>query len=150
MKKSAVYAKHMKARISSKKVKPVMDLIRGKNLHDAKVTLSFDRSKAAGLVLKVLRSAEANAKNNSKMDVKNMYVSETFSGNGPVSKWGKYKGRGRFSRILKRTSHIYVGLSETPNIKKSIVKKVGTKKAATNKKTDKKDTKVKETKGGKE
>lgn len=112
MNKSEVYAKHMKARISPKKVAPVMDLVRGKSLKEAKLALSFDRTKAASLVLKVLKSAEANAVNNNKLDSKDLYLSELWVSGGPVYKSGQFVAKGRFSPILKRTSHIYVGLSQ--------------------------------------
>ena len=72
MNKSEVYAKHMKARISPKKVAPVMDLVRGKPVEEAKLILAFDRTKAAALVLKVLKSAEANAVNNNKFEKENL------------------------------------------------------------------------------
>ena len=112
MNKSEVYPKHMKARISPKKVAPVMDLVRGKLLEEAKLILAFDRTKAAALVLKVLKSAEANAVNNNKFDKKNLVLSELWVSGGPVQKSGNFVAKGRFSPILKRTSHIYVGLSQ--------------------------------------
>ncbi|RJR26386.1 50S ribosomal protein L22 [candidate division WWE3 bacterium] len=115
MEKSQVYAKHMAARITAKKVAPVMDLIRGKNLHDAKVTLAFDRTKASDVILKVLKSAEANAKNNKKLDVKKLYISEVWAGPGPTYKRMRLVAKSRVSPILKRTSHIYIGLSERDN-----------------------------------
>ena len=121
-KKSEVYAKHRKARISPKKVVPVMDLIRGKSIHDAKVTLAFDTSKAAKMVLKVLKSAEANAQNNNKLDVTQMYVSEAWVGAGAMAKWYLFKGRGRVSPILKRTSHICLGISTIPGTPKKVKK----------------------------
>lgn len=102
----------MKARISPKKVAPVMDLVRGKSVGEAKLILSFDRTKAAALVLKVLKSAEANAVNNNKFDKKDLILSELWVSGGPVSKSGQFVAKGRFSPILKRTSHIYVGLSQ--------------------------------------
>jgi len=111
-KKSQVYAKHMSARISPKKVAIVMDLVRGKDLEDAKVTLTFDKTKAAVLILKVLKSAEANAKNNNKLDSKELYLSEIWVSPGAMLKRARITGRSRTAPILKRTSHIYVGLSE--------------------------------------
>ena len=112
MNKSEVYAKHMRAKISPKKVAPVMDLVRGKLVEEAKLILAFDRTKAAALVLKVLKSAEANAVNNNKFDKKSLILSELWVSGGPVSKSGNFVAKGRFSPILKRTSHIYVGLSQ--------------------------------------
>jgi len=112
MEKSQVYAKHKTARISAKKVAPVMDLIRGKGLIEAKVTLAFDRTKAAVLLLKLLRSAEANATNNRKLDSSKLFVSEVWVGPGPTYKRMRLVAKSRVSPIMKRTSNIYVGLSE--------------------------------------
>ncbi len=109
---SDVTAKQLKVRISPKKVAPVMDLVRGKNLLQAKLILALDPSKAAKSVLKALQSAEANAKNVKGMKVDNLYVSELWVGGGSMIKSGNFVGRGRFNPILKRSSHIFVGLSE--------------------------------------
>lgn len=112
MNKSEVYAKHMNARITPKKIAPVMDLVRGKNLKEAKIILSFDKTKGAVLLMKVVKSAEKNAVNNNKLDADKLYVSEIWAGGGQVYKSGQFVAKGRFSPILKRTSNIYVGLSQ--------------------------------------
>jgi large subunit ribosomal protein L22 len=112
MKDVQAYAILRRARISPKKVAPVLDLIRGKKIYDAKVALTFDNTKAARTVLKVLKSAEANAKNNAKLKTDGLFVEETWVSGGPVAKTGHATGKSYFSPILKRTSHIYVGLSE--------------------------------------
>jgi large subunit ribosomal protein L22 len=112
MEKAQVYAKHLKARISPKKVAPVMDLIRGKGVNEAKVILSFDSTKSAALLLKVLKSAEANAKNNNKLDPEKMFVSEAWVGAAAMIKRMRIVARSRTNPILKRTSNIYLGLSE--------------------------------------
>lgn len=111
--KSQVYAKHLGAHISPKKLAPVADLVRGKNILDAKVALTFDPTKAAKLILKVLNSAEANALHNNKMS-NSLYVSELWVGAGPMAKRGRFVAKSRVSPILKRTANIYVGLSEIP------------------------------------
>lgn len=107
-----VYAKHNTARISAKKVKPVMDLIRGKNTYMAKAILALDPTKAARMLLKVLKSAEANAKNNLNVDPEKLFVDDLQVNNAPIMKRGNFGARGRYSPILKRSSHIIVGLSE--------------------------------------
>jgi large subunit ribosomal protein L22 len=112
MNKSQVYAKHMSARITSKKLAPVMDLVRGKDLLAAKKILAFDPTKAAEMILKVLKSAEANAKHNAKLDANTLYVSEIYAGGGPSYKRMRLVAKSRVSPILKRTAHIYLGLSE--------------------------------------
>ncbi len=112
MNKALVYAKYKSARISAKKVAPVLDLVRGKGVHDARVILAFDPSKAAKMALKVLNSALANAQNNLKLVESNLYVSELHVSGGTTMKRGRPGSRLRFRPILKRTSHLIVGLSE--------------------------------------
>jgi large subunit ribosomal protein L22 len=107
-----VHAKAKSAPISAKKIKPVIDLVRGKDLHEAKVVLSFDPTKAAKIVLKVLKSAEANARTNKNMDTSKLFISDIWAGPGTTRKSGRFAGRGRFSRILKRSSHVFVGLAD--------------------------------------
>lgn len=111
MKNVAAYAVHKYARISPRKVKPVMDLVRGKSLYDAKVTLAVDETKAAKMLFRVLKSAESNAKN-AKVDTKNLFLDELWVGDGVRYKRGRASGRGRYSLIIKRLSNIYVGLKE--------------------------------------
>jgi large subunit ribosomal protein L22 len=105
-------AKLMKARISPKKLGPVVDLIKNKSLRDAEIALKFDSTKAAKILLKVLKSAEANAMTNHKMAKENICIDQIWVGQGPVTKSGQFVGRGNFRPILKRTSHIYVNLKE--------------------------------------
>ena len=89
-----------------------MELIRGKNLRDAKLALIFDTTKAADMILKVLKSAEANAKHNNNLNAGSLYVSDLQVSGGQVVKRGRIVAKSRFSPIVKRTSHIVVGLSE--------------------------------------
>ncbi|MBU0535037.1 50S ribosomal protein L22 [Patescibacteria group bacterium] len=112
MKEGTVSAKHMGARVSPKKVAPVMDLIRGKSVEKAKVILAFDTSKPAKMILKVLKSAEANAVNNNKMDKSKLVIKELWVGAGTMAKRMTPGAKGRADPILKRTSHIYINLLE--------------------------------------
>jgi large subunit ribosomal protein L22 len=105
-------AKLMKARISPKKLGPVVDLIRGKTLKEAKIVLKFDATKAAKTLLKALMSAEANAINNARISKENIVIDQIWIGQGRVFKSGQFVGRGNFRPILKRTSNIYVNLAE--------------------------------------
>jgi large subunit ribosomal protein L22 len=118
MKISQVYAKHKSARISPKKVAPVMDLIRGKDLKEAKIILALDLTKASDLIAKVLNSAEANARNNLDLKAVDLYISEAKVDGGRTMKRGRIIARSRLNPILKRTSHITLGLSE----KEAVVK----------------------------
>ena len=103
-------AKYVK--MSSSKVKPVTDLVRGKNLSEALTILKFTPGKGAELVEKVVQSAAANAENNHEMDVSKLYVAEIYANQGPTLKRFRAGAQGRAGRILKRSSHIGVTLKE--------------------------------------
>ena len=106
----AAHAKYV--RISSSKVKIVIDLIRGKKVDDAVAILQFTPKAAAPVVLKVLNSAIANAVNNSELDRKSLYVAEVYANPGPTLKRFVARSRGSASPVLKRTSHISVVLDQ--------------------------------------
>lgn len=99
-------------RISPRKVKPVADLVRGKNIKDAQAILKFTPRKAAREILKVLNSAVANAENNHHMNVDSLFISEVYANQGPTLKRFKAGSMGRAIPMLKRTSHIGVVVSE--------------------------------------
>ena len=99
-------------RISSNKVRIVVDLIRGKSVDDAVAILQFTPKAAAPVVLKVLNSAIANAVNNSEMDRKSLVVAEVYANPGPTLKRFVARSRGSASPVLKRTSHISVVLDQ--------------------------------------
>lgn len=99
-------------RISSSKVRIVINLIRGKKVDDARAILKFTPKAASPIVLKLLDSAIANAVNNNEMDRQNLYVAEVFANEGPTLKRYVARSRGSASPILKRTSHISVVLDE--------------------------------------
>jgi large subunit ribosomal protein L22 len=111
MKNVQAYAINKDARISPKKVVPVMNLVRGKGVYDAKVILALDPTKAAKILLKVVKSAEANAKS-AKLPVNSLILTEMWVGDGMTLKRGHATARGKFAPMLKRCSHIYVGLNE--------------------------------------
>jgi large subunit ribosomal protein L22 len=111
MKNALAYAIHKDAKISPKKVTPLMNLIRGKSIYDAKVILALDPTKAAKILLKVVKSAESNAKNG-KLATANLILTELWVGDGMVLKRGHATARGKFAPMLKRSSHLYVGLNE--------------------------------------
>ena len=103
-------AKHI--RISSRKVKIVIDLIRGKKVDEALAILMYTPKSAAPVVEKLLRSAIANAENNLGMDHESLYVAEVFANQGPTLKRYWARSHGRADTILKRPSHITVVLDE--------------------------------------
>ena len=100
------------ARISPRKVKIICDLIRGKDTRMAEAILQATPKAGSELLLKLLKSACANAENNFEMDPANLYVSETFANPGPILKRGMPRAHGRMYRINKRTSHITVVVAE--------------------------------------
>lgn len=110
-KEDIVFARSRYVRTSVKKSFAVANLIRGKSLEEAKKILTFHGSKAGEILLKTLKSAELNAINNSKLSRKDLYVSEAYVNEGPLMKRRRIVARSRFSPILKRTSHVVIGLS---------------------------------------
>ena len=99
-------------RISPTKVRFLVDAIKGKPVEAALNALKFMPMKAAGIVEKTLRSAVANADQNTDIDVDNLVVSNILADQGPTLKRFRARARGRGSRILKRASHITVILTE--------------------------------------
>ena len=104
------YGKYV--RISPRKVKIVCDLIRGKDYETARAYIIQTPKAACEPILKLLESAKANAENNHEMDVEKLYVSTAIANPGPTLKRGRPRARGRYNRILKRTTHITIGVSE--------------------------------------
>lgn len=107
-----VRAEQKFARISPRKVKIVCDLIRDKDTELAKGILRNTPKHGADLLYKILCSACANAENNHQMDPSKLYVSTVYVTPGPTMKRGRATARGRYSPILKRTSHILVCVAE--------------------------------------
>ena len=99
-------------RISSSKVKAVIDLIRGKQVSEAKAILMHTPKAATEPVLKLLNSAIANAENNNGMHADTLYVAECYADKGPTMKRIRPRAQGRAYRIEKRMSHITIVLDE--------------------------------------
>ncbi|MET3211744.1 50S ribosomal protein L22 [Paenibacillus sp. NRS-1782] len=99
-------------RISARKVKLVIDLIRGKQVGEAIAILRHTPKSASPVVEKLLNSAIANADHNYSLDVNNLVVSQVFVNQGPTMKRFRPRAMGRASRINKRTSHITLVVSE--------------------------------------
>ena len=100
------------ARISARKVKIVIDLIRGKDVQEALAILKFTPKAASPLVEKLVKSAIANAENNHNMDADKLYIAEIYANQGATMKRIRAATQGRANRIRKRTSHIEVVLKE--------------------------------------
>ena len=100
------------ARISSRKIKIVADLIRGKNVDEALAIVKFTPKASSEIIEKLLKSAIANAENNHEMKHENLYVAEIFANQGPTLKRIRPAAKGSAVRIRKRTSHITIVLKE--------------------------------------
>jgi large subunit ribosomal protein L22 len=128
-----VKAKLSRLRIAPRKVRLVVDVLRGMDVEKAEHQLQFMQKGAALPVLKLLKSAVANAVNNFKLEKNNLFIKEITVNDGPVLKRWKPRAFGRATEILKRSSHILIVLEEIKKSKHVV-----------------KDSKKKETKGPKE
>ena len=102
-------------RMSPSKLKPVADLVRGKDLRDALNILKFTPGKGSEIVEKVVQSAAANAENNFDLNPDDLYVAEVYANQGHTMKRWRAGAQGRASMILKRSSHVGVTLKEKDN-----------------------------------
>lgn len=98
-------------RISPFKARQIIELIRLKDLDEARVMLQFTPKKAAKLIGKVLDAAAANAEHNHNLNQDELYVSKCFVDEGPIMKRWRPRAMGRATPIKKRTSHINIYLS---------------------------------------
>ena len=99
-------------RISPRKVKIVIDLIRGKSVREAAAILQYTPKSATEPVLKLLNSAVANAEANLDLDREQLFVAEIYANQGPTLKRFRPRARGSAARICKRTSHISIVLDQ--------------------------------------
>jgi large subunit ribosomal protein L22 len=107
-----VTAKLKGAKLSAQKARLVADQIRGKSAESALEILQFSTKKGADIIKKVLESAIANAEHNDGADVDELKVSTIFVDEGMTLKRIKPRAKGRADRILKRSCHITVKVSE--------------------------------------
>lgn len=118
-------------RITPRKARQVVNLIRGKKAEEAQALLEFSANRPAKSVLKLLRSAITSAKNNFQLEPSNLYISKIFVDEGPKLKRWNPVSRGSAHPVWKRGSHVTLVLAEI---------KPGSKKKA--KKTEKKEIKA--------
>jgi len=100
------------SRISPQKVRKLIAAIKGKPVEAALDMLKFMPQKAAGIIEKIIRSAVANADQKPDIDVDSLVVRNVLADQGPTLKRFRARARGRGTRILKRTAHITVILSD--------------------------------------
>lgn len=107
-----VRAHYRNARISARKVRPIVDMIRGMAIEPALEKLLYSKKLGAAMVRKTLESAIANAENNYGLDIDELVVALTYVDEGPTMKRWRARAKGRSMRILKRSCHITVGVRE--------------------------------------
>ena len=105
-------AKLSYARVPVQKACFVLDAIRGKSVEEAIGILTYNPRYASAVILKLVKSAMANAENNNGMSTDNLYIEECYASNGPIMKRIRPRAQGRAYRIEKRMSHITVVLNE--------------------------------------
>ena len=127
MVRAAATAKYV--RTSAQKAGLVMDLIRGKDVNQALTVLQFSRKSVARDVAKVLRSAVANAQQREGFggEVDRLFVSACHADNGPSMKRVRPAPMGRAFRIIKRTTHLTVEVTERPQVIKAVGTEEGSK-----------------------
>ncbi|MGI6684262.1 MAG: 50S ribosomal protein L22 [Bacillota bacterium] len=103
-------------RISPRKVRQVIDLIRGKNVDEAAAILKLTPNRATEPVSKVLKSAVANAEHNQNLNRDDLIVAKAFVDQGPTIKRFRPRAMGRADRMLRRTSHITVIVGEREEV----------------------------------
>ena len=108
----AFKASHRYARISPRKARLLMDLVRGRDVDDAITVLQFAKQRASGMIEKVIRSAVANANEQEVPTRETLYVARAWVDPGPTIKRFQPKDRGKAYPINKRTSHLVVTIDE--------------------------------------
>jgi len=103
-------------RISSGKVRLVLNQIKGKSIQEAFAIIRNTPKSASAPIFRLLKSAEANAVNNNGLDSDALYVAEAVASQGPTMKRVMPRARGSANRILKRSSHIMVVVKEKPEL----------------------------------
>jgi large subunit ribosomal protein L22 len=121
-------------RTSPRKVRQLIDLIRGKKVPEAQSILLFTVNKSSGPVLKLLNSAVASAKNDLHLDESKLYISKITVDEGPKMKRWHPMSRGRAFPIIKRSSHVAITLSEKAEVVKKQIKSTEVKKVVKTKK----------------
>lgn len=102
----------MHARVSSRKAKLVLDIIRNKGIDEATAILTYSPRNASEILIKLLKSAEANAVNNNGLNRDMLFVAEAYAEQGPTMKRVMPRAQGRAFHIRKRTSHLTLVLKE--------------------------------------
>ena len=105
-------ASHQYAKVTPRKARPIADLVRGLNASRALEMLTFNPRRASGLFRSVIQSALANAGQQQGVNLNKLVIRDAFVNEGPLVKRGRPVARGRFHRIMKKTSHLHVVLDD--------------------------------------
>ncbi len=103
-----VTASIARVRVSARKARLVVDLVRGKRVLEAQALLRFVPNKTAGDLERLMKSVAANAENNFDLDPEDLWIKEIYANEGPTMRRFRAKARGRVGRINKRTCSITV------------------------------------------
>ena len=98
--------------VSSRKVRLLLDLVRGKKVEEALVMLKFAASPSARMVAKVVKTAAADAENNFHLTPADLKIVKIYADDAPMLKRFQPRARGRADKIMKRSSHITVVVAE--------------------------------------
>ncbi|MBQ9438358.1 MAG: 50S ribosomal protein L22 [Lachnospiraceae bacterium] len=112
VKEERPHARLSNARIPVQKACFVLDAVRGKDVESARAILTYSPRYAAGVILKLLNSAVANAENNMGMNPEGLYIAECYATSGPILKRIQPRAQGRAYRIKKRMCHINIYLDQ--------------------------------------
>ncbi|MEI7578704.1 MAG: 50S ribosomal protein L22 [bacterium] len=139
---TVIYAKAKYVRKTPRKLRLIVNLIRGRNAVAALDILKFTNLYSAAYVLKVLNSAIRNAVYNNELDKTKLIIQEAYVDEAPVFKRGRAISRGRYHQILKRNSHIVIGVAvpselEAKKTKTSVEKSKVNKEKVVKKKIEK-------------
>ena len=110
-----VEARARYVRVAPRKARVVADQIRGMGVEDAEALLSFSPRGASVAILKLLRSAAANAENNNDLDPEEMRIARISVDEGPTMRRYRPRARGRATRIEKKSCHINIALAPVPD-----------------------------------
>jgi large subunit ribosomal protein L22 len=107
-----VTSKNTGVRVSPRKMRLVVDMVRGRDVDEALALLKFTPNKSAIEVQRTIKAARSDAENVHDLDPDNLYIKRIFADEGPTFKRWRARARGRVNQRLKRTSHLTVVLEE--------------------------------------
>ena len=111
-----VRAETRHVRQSARKVRLVVDHVRGMDAVEAMGVLKLMPQRAAVTVHKLVKSAVSNAENNFGMLAEDLYIAEIWADDGPIRRWRRFGARGRFKPIQKRSAHVSIVLRERESL----------------------------------